>query len=68
MQHSKTANNASNYTLTETDGKSVANQSETTAENEDDDFASSAKRMKPTKQVYVNDSNGDDASEIVVLD
>lgn len=68
VQHSKTANNASNYTLTETDGKSVANQSETTAENEDDDFASSAKRMKPTKQVYVNDSNGDDASEIVVLD
>ena len=56
--------------MAETDGELVSNPSETTAENDDDedDFVTYAKRMKPSKQLYLYDSDNDGTSEIVVLD
>ena len=56
--------------MAETDGELVSNPSETTAKNDDDedDFVSCAKRMKPSRQLHVYDSNNDGTSEIVVLD
>ena len=56
--------------MAKTDGELVRNPSETTAETDDDenDSVSCAKRMKPSKQLFVDDSDDDDTSEIVVLD
>ncbi|XP_015771239.1 PREDICTED: ATP-dependent DNA helicase Q1-like [Acropora digitifera] len=67
--HSKTSN-ASKSKMTKTDGELVRNPSETTVENDDDenDSVSCAKRMKPSKQLFIDDSDDDDTSEIVVLD
>ncbi|XP_074639274.1 ATP-dependent DNA helicase Q1-like [Acropora palmata] len=66
--HSKTSN-ASKSKMAKTDGE-VRNPSETTVENDDDenDSVSCAKRMKPSKQLFIDDSDDDDTSEIVVLD
>jgi len=67
--HSKTSN-ASKSKMAKTDGELVRNPSETTVENDDDenDSVSCAKRMKPSKQLFIDDSDDDDTSEIVVLD
>ena len=56
--------------MAKTDGELVRNPSETTVENDDDenDSVSCAKRMKPSKQLFIDDSDDDDTSEIVVLD
>ena len=55
--------------MAETDGELLSNPSETTAENDDeDDFVSCAKRMKPSKHLYVYESDSDGTSEIVFLD
>lgn len=56
--------------MAKTDGELVRNPSETTAETDDDenDSISCAKRMKPSKHLFVDDSDDDDTSEIVVLD
>lgn len=68
MNRTSAKNSASKSSLAEIDGEVIVNCSGTAENDELADFVSSAKRKRPSKRVYIYQSDDDGDEEVVILD